>query len=627
MNNIISAFKTQANPDRETFYLFLVPGFSDDLAGFMPLGRNFGFIASGNASNIANTMAHELGHGAFVLYHPFSEKSPYYRPEGSTDNLMDYSDGTFLNKYQWDLIHDPRRIVRVAQDEGEGASLVSNLDNLATWSELFPELNETELGFMQRVYDTVGSNYDALHSASISQNVLLSGDLNKWSIRKSSHSSADRVESVAKNIATNTSPSYSSVDTNEIYVKKYEYRELTFMLGQLLDETKSTNVALYSYVDKISFTKTVLESLENLKDEARIKVGSFNFSSNVSNNRTMTIGGGDNSQSSNPDAVSTYVALPEIPSYTYEINDYVLIAFYSNEGSNPDFVFQLIPDESESEYEVAAWLTHIGVLEQESEVTLLDGTIIGDPVPNPVITPVGDDVYKGKMGCTRIGAGCTNAYSNYTTGTYPDMTGEREKKHTGIDITAEVGTNIHAIYGGRVCRIVDSFDPQNTLYATNQGHDVQGLSAFEPFVGDSATTIGVNNYFSIINYEDPRDTTIRFTYKRGMNGCHYAGGTVNNDITAYGNYVIIETTNLINDTVTTITGETASKIYIRYAHMNEVLVSEGQIIPKGGIIGTSGCSGNAARIARSRFHIHIEAGTGLYNKNIDPINLLNTEIE
>ena len=147
MNNIISAFKTQANPDRETFYLFLVPGFSNDLAGFMPLGRNFGFIDANN-TDIANTIGHELGHvkmklcfykrsavktlaeliprakrigRAFVLYHPFSEKSPYYRPEGSTDNLMDYSDGTFLNKYQWDLIHDPRRIVRVAQDEGEGA--------------------------------------------------------------------------------------------------------------------------------------------------------------------------------------------------------------------------------------------------------------------------------------------------------------------------------------------------------------------------------------------------------------------------------------------------------------------------------------------------------------------------
>ncbi len=130
MNNIIDAFKKQANTDRKTYYLFLVPGFSDDLAGFMPLGRNYGFIATENATTIANTIGHELGHGAFVLYHPFSDKSPYYRPECSTDNLMDYSDGTFLNKYQWDLINDPRRIVRVMQDEGEGKKLLLTCRNI-----------------------------------------------------------------------------------------------------------------------------------------------------------------------------------------------------------------------------------------------------------------------------------------------------------------------------------------------------------------------------------------------------------------------------------------------------------------------------------------------------------------
>ncbi len=560
------------------------------------------------------------------MYHPFSEKSPYYRPEGSTDNLMDYSDGTFLNKYQWDLIHDPRRIVRVAQDEGEGESLVSNLDNLATWNELFPELNETELGIMQRVYDTVGSNYDALHSASIPQNVVLSGDLNKWSIRKSSHTSADRVESVAKNIATNTSPSYSSVDTNEIYVKKYEYRELTFMLGQLLDETKSTNVALYSYVDKISFTKTVLESLENLKDEARIKVGSFNFSSNVSNNRTMTIGGGDNSQSSNPDAVSTYVALPEVPSYTYEINDYVLIAFYSNEGSNPDFVFQLIPDESESEYEVAAWLTHIGVLEQESEVTLLDGTVLGDPFPNPVITPVAGDTLKGKMGCVRTSRNnCDNSYSNYTTDSYDEDV--RTQKHTGIDITTEVGTNIHAIYGGRIHSVVSSFELRNEIYFQEPTLDVQGNSSWERIQGD-ADTIGNYNYYSIINYETADDTVNNLAVKRGFYGCHYVGRTITGtDKTALGNYVIIETTNLVRDTVNTINGTEVTTLYITYAHMNEVKVSTGQVIPRGGIIGTSGCSGNAARIQPERYHIHIQAGDSPWGKNVDPIYLINSQLE
>jgi hypothetical protein len=47
----------------------------------------------------------------FGLKHPFD--SDYKIPALSTDNLMDYTGGTHIAKWQWDLIHDPGVIVRV----------------------------------------------------------------------------------------------------------------------------------------------------------------------------------------------------------------------------------------------------------------------------------------------------------------------------------------------------------------------------------------------------------------------------------------------------------------------------------------------------------------------------------
>jgi hypothetical protein len=75
-----------------------------------------------------------LAHGAFNLKHTFSDKA-FWRlngpaprfAEGTTQNLMDYTNGTELWKYQWDLIHNPETIVLGALDEEEGAMLTMPL--------------------------------------------------------------------------------------------------------------------------------------------------------------------------------------------------------------------------------------------------------------------------------------------------------------------------------------------------------------------------------------------------------------------------------------------------------------------------------------------------------------------
>ncbi len=110
--------------DDNAYYLFLVTGAQANKSGFMPFKRQFGYIFTDElgSSSIENIIAHELGHGAFRLRHTFSPEA-FKAQEGSTNNLMDYSNGTELKKYQWDLIHDPESMNGWMQDDSESASI------------------------------------------------------------------------------------------------------------------------------------------------------------------------------------------------------------------------------------------------------------------------------------------------------------------------------------------------------------------------------------------------------------------------------------------------------------------------------------------------------------------------
>jgi len=119
------------NEDNELI-LFFLKGQSTPLQGFMPLGYKHGFLFLDKITGTnepAHTIAHELGHGAFKLRHPFDE---FKTPQGSTNTLMDYAvvpTGGILSlkqnalfKYQWDDVH----IMNVAiltwmQEMGDGA--------------------------------------------------------------------------------------------------------------------------------------------------------------------------------------------------------------------------------------------------------------------------------------------------------------------------------------------------------------------------------------------------------------------------------------------------------------------------------------------------------------------------
>ena len=108
------------------------------------------------------TIAHELGHGAFNLRHPFSPGSTYQLTEGSTDNLMDYGrpQGTGLWKYEWDAIHDPESILFAwAQDESEGAYSWSFFGEkyARLFNHVYDNNNEDNSNYLNKINDA-GSN-------------------------------------------------------------------------------------------------------------------------------------------------------------------------------------------------------------------------------------------------------------------------------------------------------------------------------------------------------------------------------------------------------------------------------------------------------------------------------------
>jgi hypothetical protein len=115
---VIKAF---GGMEKDALYLFFVEnvkGKDGDIAGYMPLQRQAGFIY--DLPNRLELIAHELGHGAFNLRHTFSNDG-FIAAQGSTDNLMDYKNGTELWMHQWKSVQDPEHVwLSFLEGEEEG---------------------------------------------------------------------------------------------------------------------------------------------------------------------------------------------------------------------------------------------------------------------------------------------------------------------------------------------------------------------------------------------------------------------------------------------------------------------------------------------------------------------------
>lgn len=125
MRALNDAYKTSHAYDKSANYLFFLKatGNSDinnrDLAGFMPRGSQFGYIFTSEVkdANEAITVAHELGHGRWKLYHPFDKHYGGFDEARQTINLLAYGNGGHIAKWQWDQMNDPALVVSVFEGD------------------------------------------------------------------------------------------------------------------------------------------------------------------------------------------------------------------------------------------------------------------------------------------------------------------------------------------------------------------------------------------------------------------------------------------------------------------------------------------------------------------------------
>ncbi|MEY1639431.1 hypothetical protein [Tenuifilum osseticum] len=330
MNSVISAFKAwQGSINSQAAYLFLVPRADGGLQGYMPFNRQFGFVVAptgsdGNvdAAALARTVAHELGHGIFSLRHTFSEKNFVTLPQGKTDNLMDYpstgsglataTDATKLDKYQWDLIHDPQRVwFSWLEEEGEGEIGIYGV----TWLGnvlfgLYPDEQEREIETRLELFNHIYQEYENYYNNSKIKDIYLSVDKYKnWSVRKASFQGI--AKKVFKGLKTNDNT--FNLWNEGIYFEDYKL------------EGKSYKIAIYSARKNIVLGETIrIKSFSQLRYNKSIKAG-----------------------------------------YT---KNYGLISFYDTEGKM-NMVIQIIGESSKKD--VTQWLNYLGLIlpsrEQEKE--------------------------------------------------------------------------------------------------------------------------------------------------------------------------------------------------------------------------------------------------------------------
>ncbi|WKS95937.1 hypothetical protein [Riemerella columbina] len=114
-NKVIEAYKQQRGVDL-AYYIFVTdrPS-SNGQAGYMRLGGQFGFVYDQQA----RTIAHELGHGALRLEHPFKEFKNV--AQGEVKNLMDYNTTNTNFIYpDWKQVNDPKFKIYAFQGQEQG---------------------------------------------------------------------------------------------------------------------------------------------------------------------------------------------------------------------------------------------------------------------------------------------------------------------------------------------------------------------------------------------------------------------------------------------------------------------------------------------------------------------------
>jgi hypothetical protein len=158
LNNAYRAARPGFKPSANYVFFLKATGNTDinkrDLTGFMPRGAQFGYIFTSEVANADEpiTVAHELGHGRWKLYHPFDKTYGGFETAKKTNNLMAYGNGGHIAKWQWDQLADPAAVVSVFESDDRSEQAVAQ-ENPIT-AKILAKVKE--------VYEASGKNVVAL---------------------------------------------------------------------------------------------------------------------------------------------------------------------------------------------------------------------------------------------------------------------------------------------------------------------------------------------------------------------------------------------------------------------------------------------------------------------------------
>lgn len=139
MQALINTYMQNESFDQEHYYVFLVDNPENAIQlGIMPFFQNFAFIYVDKVSQtetFVKTVAHELGHGAFGLLHPFKRHEGI--DEFGYENLMTYHPtSTRLHAYQWNLIQYPQWFLEVDYGSAKDAVQLTNVAEFNVVSDI-----------------------------------------------------------------------------------------------------------------------------------------------------------------------------------------------------------------------------------------------------------------------------------------------------------------------------------------------------------------------------------------------------------------------------------------------------------------------------------------------------------
>lgn len=133
--------KDKGGLEKETCYVFVLGDSGDgknrDSQGFMPRGQQFAYIFKENIkTDINQIIAHELGHGRWRLKHIFDSTYGFSdKDKNKTDNLMDYTGGANLAKWQWEQVYDPAWSTNPFDGDEKGMIVKSNIELLTEFQK------------------------------------------------------------------------------------------------------------------------------------------------------------------------------------------------------------------------------------------------------------------------------------------------------------------------------------------------------------------------------------------------------------------------------------------------------------------------------------------------------------